>query len=77
MPFYCYEGKMFCYLWIHKKLGLPYIGFVDGNKIKHKDLLQEKRVRMKIFLIDPAKNIPLKKINDILKAAIAIYEKRS
>jgi len=20
MPFFCYKGKMFCYLWIHKKI---------------------------------------------------------
>jgi hypothetical protein len=23
MPFFCYKGKMFCYLWIHKKTQLP------------------------------------------------------
>jgi len=26
MAFYCYKGKRFCYLWVHKKYGLPYIG---------------------------------------------------
>jgi len=20
MPFFCYKGKMFCYLWVHKKM---------------------------------------------------------
>jgi len=70
MPFYCYRGKMLCYLWVHKTLGKPYLGLVDGNRINHPDLLQEKRARMKIFLIDPTKDIPVKKLNILLKLAI-------
>ncbi len=31
MPFFCYKGKMFCYLWVHKKYRQPYIGIVEGN----------------------------------------------
>ena len=61
MPFYCYHGKMFCYLWVHKTLHKPYLGLADGHRIDHPDLLQEKRARMKIFLIDPTKDIPMKK----------------
>jgi len=70
MPFYCYHGKMFCYLWVHKTLHKPYLGLVDGHRINHPDLLQEKRSRMKIFLIDPTKEIPLRKLNALLKLAI-------
>jgi Domain of unknown function (DU1801) len=73
-PFYNYNGKRFCYLWIHKKLRQPYIGFIQGAKINHPDLLKEKRVKMKILLVDPAKNIPVKKINAILKEAIALFK---
>jgi len=73
MPFYNYKGKMFCYLWIHKKFNQPYIGIVEGNKINHPDLLQEKRARMKILLIDANKDIPFKKITGILKEAIELY----
>jgi hypothetical protein len=73
MPFYCYKGKRFCYLWIHKKYGQPYIGIVDGKKIDHPDLLVEKRARMKILLVDAGKNIPIKKINGILKEVLALY----
>jgi hypothetical protein len=32
MPFFCYKGKMFCYLWFHKKHKQPYIGIVEGNR---------------------------------------------
>lgn len=74
MPFFCYKGKMICYLWIHKKYKQPYIGIVEGKKIHHPDLLQEKRARMKILLVDPSKDLPMKKINAILKEVIALYQ---
>ncbi len=74
MPFFCYREKMFCYLWIHKKLNVPYIGIVEGKKIEHPDLIQEKRSRMKILLIDPVKDLPVKKINSILKQALLLYQ---
>lgn len=74
MPFFCYKGKMFCYLWVHKKYGQPYIGIVEGKRINHPGLIAEKRARMKILLLDPAKNIPVKKINAILKEALALYK---
>ena len=73
MPMYCYKGKMFCYLWVHKKYHQPYLGIVEGNKIDHIDLIIEKRARMKILLFDPHKPIPIKKINGILKQVLALY----
>jgi len=72
-PFFYYKGKRFCYLWIHKKYRQPYLGVVDGNKIDHPDLLVENRKRMKILLIDPVKDIPVKKINSVLKKTLALY----
>ncbi|HUM48046.1 MAG TPA: DUF1801 domain-containing protein [Chitinophagales bacterium] len=74
MPFFCYHDKMFCYLWVHKKLHLPYLGIVEGRKINHPKLLAEKRSRMKILLIDPAKDIPVKTISVILKEALRFYK---
>ena len=73
MPFYCYKGKRFCYLWVHKKYGQPYIGIVDGKKVDHPDLLVEKRARMKILLLDAGKNMPVSKINLILKEVLKLY----
>lgn len=75
MPFFCIYGRMFCYLWIHKKTGMPYIGVVEGKKISHPKLVQEKRARMKIFFIDPAKDIPVKTVNEIFKKAMVFYPK--
>jgi uncharacterized protein DUF1801 len=74
MPFYYYKGKRFCYLWIHKKYLKPYIGIVDGKWIYHPELLSEKRTRMKILLIDPGKNLPVKKIRAILREVLAQYK---
>ena len=74
MPFYYYKDKRYCYLWVHKKSKQPYLGIVDGKKIVHPDLLQEKRSRMKILLIDPAKDIPVRKINKILTEVLSLYK---
>jgi Domain of unknown function (DU1801) len=74
MPFFCYKGKMFCYLWVHKKHKLPYIGFVEGKHLLHKDLIQEERARMKILLFDANKDLPIAKIQKILFKALDLYK---
>jgi len=75
MPFFCYKGKMFCYLWIHKKYKQPYIGIVEGRKIEHPDLLIEKRSRMKIMLFEPNDDLPINTIREILQQAITLAKK--
>ena len=75
MPFYCYDGKMFCYLWTHKKYKQPYIGFVAGSLLDDPALLQEKRARMKILLIDPGKDIPIEQIDRLMAVLIRFYSK--
>jgi len=74
MPFFCYKNKMFCYLWVQKKTNIPYIGVVEGKYIVHKDLIQEKRSRMKIILFDPNKDLPVKTIHLILKQSLDLYK---
>lgn len=73
MPFFCFKGKMVCYLWIHKKYNQPYIGFVEGKLIDHPDLITEKRARMKIMLLDQNKDIPIEKVESILKQVFDLY----
>lgn len=75
MPFFCYKGKMFCYMWIHKKYKQPYIGIVEGKKIDHPSLIIEKRSRMKIMLLDADEDLPLEMINKILQDALDLYRK--
>ncbi|WP_448699151.1 DUF1801 domain-containing protein [Mucilaginibacter sp. AW1-3] len=73
MPFFCYKGKMFCYLWVHKKHHQPYIGIVEGKHIEHPNLIQEDRARMKTMLFDASRDLPVDTIQDILQQAIALY----
>lgn len=75
MPFFCYKGRMFCYLWVHKTTKLPYVGFVEGKHLSHPKLLTEKRARMKIFLCDPEKDLPVKTIEMILKQSLNLYRR--
>lgn len=74
MPFFCYKGKMFCYLWVHKKHALPYIGIVEGKHFDEPYLVQEARSRMKIMLLDPNKDLPIQTIENILRKAINLYK---
>ena len=74
MPFFCYKGKMFCYLWVNKKQQKPYIGIVEGNRINHPDLISEKRFRMKIILFDASIDLPINTIQLILQQALDLYK---
>ncbi|MBL7705081.1 MAG: DUF1801 domain-containing protein [Taibaiella sp.] len=74
MPFFCYKGKMFCYLWFHKKYRQPYIGFVEGRLFEEPFLVQEKRSRMKIFLLDMHKDLPILPITQLLQKALSFYK---
>ena len=64
---------MVCYLWVHKKHHLSYLGIVAGTLIDHPDLIIEKRAKMKILLIDPGKDLPLEKINSILTEVLKLF----
>jgi hypothetical protein len=74
MPFFCYKGKMFCYLWIHNAHKQPYIGIVEGKRFNHPGLIIEKRSRMKIMLFDPNEDLPLETIKNILQQALNLYK---
>lgn len=73
LPFFYFKGRMFCYLWIHKKTGQPYIGMVEGIRLEHPELIREKRARMKIFLVAPDEDLPVKTIEGILQQALKLY----
>ena len=73
VPFFCYKGKMFCYLWIDKKTKEPYIGVVEGNRIEHPSLEQGNRKRMKIMRVNPNEDFPVETIELILNQALNFY----
>ena len=43
---------------------------MDGHKIDHPDLIEEGRKRIKIYLVDPERDIDVRKIRRILNLAI-------
>jgi hypothetical protein len=65
---------MFCYLWVHKKTGQPYLGMVEGKRLNHPDLVIEKRSRMKIMLFEPEKDLPVNTIAPIVHQALNLYK---
>ena len=73
MPCFCFKKKMFCYLWTDKKSDEPYILFVEGKHLEHPKLEIGKRVRMKIFRIDPNKDLPIATIVSLLNKALDLY----
>lgn len=73
MPCFCYKKKMFCYLWTDKKTDEPYLLMVEGKHLIHPKLEEGKRSRMKIFRVDPNKDLPIKTIESILQKAIDLY----
>jgi len=74
MPFFCYKRKMFCYLWIHKKLKKPYIGIVEGKHFDDPFLIQEKRSRMKIMMFNVNEDLPLEEIEIVIQKAVNLYK---
>jgi hypothetical protein len=74
MPCFCYKKKMFCYLWTDKKTDEPYILMVEGKHLVHPELEPGKRSRMKIFRVDPNKDIRLNTIRTILQRALDLYK---
>ncbi|CAD0003139.1 DUF1801 domain-containing protein [Flavobacterium salmonis] len=73
MPCFCYKKKMFCYLWTDKKTNEPYILMVEGKYLDYPELEEGTRSRMKIFRINPNKDLPLKTIETILQKALDLY----
>ena len=73
MPCFCYKKMMFCYLWIDKKTGDPYLLMVEGKLLDHPKLEQGNRSKMKIFRVNPNKDLPIKTIESILQKALNLY----
>lgn len=73
MPCFCYKKKMFCYLWTDKKTEEPYILFVEGKYLDNPLLETGNRSRMKIFRMNPNKDLPLKSIVTLIHNALELY----
>jgi len=73
MPCFCYKKKVFCYLWTDKNTDDPYILMVKGKYLFHAELEVGKRSRMKIFRVNPNKDLPLKTFEIILQKSLDLY----
>ncbi len=73
MPCFCYQNKMFCYLWADKKSFEPYILLVEGKYLNYPELEAGKRSRLKIFRINPNMDLPIESIRRILNSALDLY----
>jgi hypothetical protein len=73
-PFFYYKGRMFCYMWFHKKYKQPYIGIIEGKHFDEPFLLFENRSRIKIMLLDANEDLPLETIESIIHKAIGLYK---
>ncbi len=76
-PFFMYEGKNLCYLWIDKHTHHPYIGLIDGGLIEHPLLERGDRKRMKILPINPEKDFPIEAIQEIFAEAMILCAERA
>lgn len=76
MPFFSYRGKMFSYLWVQKKDFMPYVGFVEGKRLDHPELILGSRRRMKIIFINPVHDLPVKSLSVLIRQAISLYDLR-
>lgn len=66
-PFYYYKGKWFCYLsYSAKRKHEIYIGFVRGYLINLPNLVSEGRKQIKVFRINPEKDIDVKVLKKII-----------
>jgi uncharacterized protein DUF1801 len=75
MPCFCYQKKMFCFLWTDKNTDEPYILFVEGKHLEHPELEDGNRKRMKIFRVTPNEDIPVKTVMKLLNNALDLYRK--
>lgn len=73
-PFYYYKGKWFCYISYNKKKNHEiYIGFVKGYLVNHKALLAEGRKQIKVYRINPEKDIKVSELKAIVKLCKNTY----
>ena len=74
-PFFCFEGKRFCYIWMYKKkFSQPYLSFLQPDLIEHEALISEENKRYKKIYFNPELDLPIETIHNILELAIGVYK---
>lgn len=74
LPYFEYKGKMLCYFWKDKNSREPYVGFAKGKFLNHPMLMQGDRKLVKVFHLNPDKDLPIDSFTEVLEMAIDFYE---
>ncbi|GLB52979.1 hypothetical protein NBRC110019_20190 [Neptunitalea chrysea] len=72
-PFFYCNGKRCFYFWNEKKTNQLYIGVIDGMQLDHPALEQGDRKRMKIFRINPFKDIDMELLDEVVTLVLQLY----
>lgn len=73
-PFFCYEGKILCYIWLDRKKHQPYLALYKGRQIIHPKLFSEGRAMIRIMRFDPDEDLPFEDIQEVLRMAVDLYK---
>lgn len=74
--FFHFKGKGICYFSVRKKDAQTYIGFMDGYRMKHPDVVSEDRTQIKVYYINLAEDLDLETIAALLKEAIEVHGRK-
>jgi hypothetical protein len=72
-PFYYLDGKWFSFLDYNPKKRSIHISFVKGNEVSHPKLLSEGRKQMKIYKINPEKDININELKEVVSLFKKLY----
>jgi hypothetical protein len=72
-PCFLFHKKIVCYLMLEKKTDMPYILFCEGRQLDFPDLDAGDRKRMKVFRVNPNKDLPVVRIVFLINKAIDLY----
>ena len=65
-PTYYAGGRYVCYLYYRPKARRAYLGFGRAAGIAHPLLLAEGRAQIRILVLDPGEDVPLRAIGEVL-----------
>lgn len=72
VPCFTINGKPVFYIMLNKKQNQPYVLFVKGIQIDHPKLDQGDRKQMKVYWVDPEKDIDLEELVLVLNLALKL-----
>lgn len=76
-PFFCFENKILCYLWVDKKKNQPYLAMYKGHLIDHPLLESEGRAMIKVMRFNADEDLPIEAIQAVLQSGLDIYKEPS